>query len=267
VGCAGLDERTAKKLLAHPDVDVRAWCVRLLGDEPPVSSQVASRLVALAASEPDAIVRAQLACTARRLAPEPGLDLAFRLLCRDLDGDDPHLPLLLWWAVEQHAITARDHTLALFRSPEAWRSSLIRSTTLGRLVRRYALEASAAGDAACARLLALVPSDDHDARRTLLAALDEAMRGRLAGPARPAPARTAVHLADCDPTDVTLPRLAARLGNRPARDRARAVVDDHRAPEPDRLAMLDLLGELRDQRSVGLLLNMATRHDPASSPS
>ena len=36
---------------------------------PPVASRVAERLVALAAREPDVTVRAQLACTARRLPP------------------------------------------------------------------------------------------------------------------------------------------------------------------------------------------------------
>ena len=69
-----------------------------------VSARLSARLVELAGSEPDVAVRAQLACTARRLEPGPGLDVAHRLLLRDLDGDDPHLPLLLWWAVEQHAI-------------------------------------------------------------------------------------------------------------------------------------------------------------------
>ena len=73
-------------------------------------------------ASPTSTVRAQLACTARRLDPGPGLDVAHRLLARDLDGDDPHIPLLLWWAVEQHAIAGREHALALFTSPAAWRS-------------------------------------------------------------------------------------------------------------------------------------------------
>src|SRR5207249_10878546 len=40
---------------------------------------------------------------------------------------------------------------------------------------------------------------------------------------------------------------------------------DRRAPESDRLAMLDLLGELQDGAAVGLLLNLATRDDSASA--
>ena len=68
---------------------------------------------------------------------------------RDLDGDDPHIPLLLWWAVEQHALADLEDTLARFTSPAAWRSAMVRSTILGRLVRRLAAERNAAGDAAC----------------------------------------------------------------------------------------------------------------------
>ena len=36
-GCVGLDDATAGTLLTHPDADVRAWCVRLVGDEPTAS--------------------------------------------------------------------------------------------------------------------------------------------------------------------------------------------------------------------------------------
>src|SRR5262249_17392627 len=153
-GCAGLDFETTERLLEHPDPEIRAWCIRLLGDNPPVSAQVAERLVEHAAREPDAMVRAQLACTARRLESWAGLAVAHAILVRDLDAQDPHLPLLLWWAVESHAIQDRARTLARFTFPGAWRSSMIQTSIRPRLVRRYALEQTAAGDAACVRLLA-----------------------------------------------------------------------------------------------------------------
>ena len=95
--------------------------------------------------------------------------------------------------------------------------------------------------------------------RPLLAALDEAMRERKAETVAPDLARAIVELADRDPGDVTLTRLAARLGSQPALERARAIAADRRASEADRLAMLDLLGELKDRASVRLLLDLATR--------
>ena len=217
----------------------------------------------MAGFEPDVDVRAQLACTARRLDPGPGLDVAHRLLARDRDGDDPHIPLLLWWAVEQHAIAGREHALVLFTAPDAWRSGMVRSTILGRLVHRYALEPGASGEEACARLLDSAPSGE--ARRPLLAELDEAMRGRGLVAVAPGLERAIVNRADRDPRDATLTRLAARLGDRPAVERARAVAADHRSPGPDRLAMLDLLGDLKDRVSLDLLLDLAT-HDDLAPP-
>src|SRR5262249_28040380 len=88
-GCAGFDEATFERLLGHADADVRSWAVRLVGDEPRMPGPLSAKLVDMAGSEPDVAVRAQLACTARRLEPGPGLDVAHRLLMRDQDRGDP----------------------------------------------------------------------------------------------------------------------------------------------------------------------------------
>ena len=167
-GCRGLDEASAETFLRHSDADVRAWCVRLIGDDSHISSRLMDRLAELATREPDVRVRSQLASTARRLTPSRGLDVAQNLLLRNLDADDPHIPLLLWWAVEQHAVTDLEDTLARFTSPTAWHCTMISSTILGRLVRRLAAERTTRGDTACARVLASAPSPE--AQRLLLIA-------------------------------------------------------------------------------------------------
>jgi putative membrane-bound dehydrogenase-like protein len=262
-GCVGLDDPTAETLLEHPDADVRCWCVRLIGDEPKTSSRLAARLVEIATREPDVRARAQLACTARRLAPTLGLEIAQRLLLRDLDGADPHIPLLLWWTVEHHAVVDLDETLARFTAAAAWRSAMVRSAILGRLVQRLVAEKSAAGDGGCARLIASAPSSNM--RRPLLAALDEALRERRADTIAPSLVQAIVELVDHDVSDVTLTCLAARAGNRPAVERTRAVAANGHAPVADRLATIELLGELKDRASVGLLLDLATRDDTAST--
>ena len=73
---------------------------------------------------------------------------------------------------------------------------------------------------------------------------------RTAGPDTVAPslAKTLLELADHEPADVTLIRLAAR---REAARRSKGPEPAPltiSAPERERLAMLDLLGELRDRR-------------------
>src|SRR5262249_55029753 len=58
-------------------------------------------------------VRGQLACTARRLPAADALPVIRALICRDMDANDPHIPLLLWWAVERHALAARTDVTAM----------------------------------------------------------------------------------------------------------------------------------------------------------
>ena len=261
-GSAGLDESLALRLLEHPDADIRAWTVRLMGDEPTISHRAELAILELAGREPDATVRSQLACTARRLRPGPGLDVARRLLLRDLDAGDPHIPLLLWWAVERHAIADVDGTLGRFATPEAWKSALLRSTILPRLVRRFAAERSPSTDDACARLLASAPSSE--ARGPLLAALEESTRGRPPATVAPALSRLVIAMAAKDPGDLTLTRLAARLGDRESISRIHRLAADPRAPQESRVAMLELLGELKDRSFLDRLLDLAV-HEPSSA--
>ena len=156
----GWDDATALRLLDHPAVDIRAWTVRLVGDErrklPP---QIHARLVQLAAEEPSPTVRSQLACTAKRLEAADGLAIVEKLLTRSEDATDTLLPLLLWWAIEDKALTDRDGVLDLFDDPSAWQSPLVRDVIVERLARRYLADRSDAGYQACARLLELAPDE------------------------------------------------------------------------------------------------------------
>src|SRR5262245_61207279 len=65
-GAGGFDHKLGEKLLGHPNEHVRAWAIRLLGDDGSIPNSVASRLTDLARTEPSPVVRSQLACTGRR---------------------------------------------------------------------------------------------------------------------------------------------------------------------------------------------------------
>ena len=61
------------------------------------------KLVALARTEPDAEVRSELANTAARLEPDDALAVLQELMRRQEDLSDKHIPLRIWWALEdQH---------------------------------------------------------------------------------------------------------------------------------------------------------------------
>jgi putative heme-binding domain-containing protein len=250
-GVGGLDEATAAASLAHPDAPVRAWAARLLGDEKgrPAPSQAFEKLLRLARSESDSQVRSQLASTARRLAAEQALPVIRLMLSRDADAADPHIPLLLWWAVEDKAVSHRELVLDLFKSAETWRQPLCVNVILPRLARRYATEPTRENQEALLKLLNAAPDDAG--RKVLLSGVKEAMAGgpvkELLPPLREALSR------DADP------ELALRLGEARAVEAAlKLVADDSQAAKSERLRTIELLGQVGRPEAVAALLDAAS---------
>ncbi|MGE0608623.1 MAG: PVC-type heme-binding CxxCH protein, partial [Pirellulales bacterium] len=120
----GFDEATALAALDHPFAPVRTWTVRLLGDEGRVSSAMAARLASLAKDEAYVDVRSQLACTARRLPAAQCLPIVKALVAHDEDLNDPHLPLLLWWAIESKCESDPAAVVEFFVDPAVWKGKL-----------------------------------------------------------------------------------------------------------------------------------------------
>ena len=84
----------------HANEYVRAWMIRLIGDDEKASETTATAFARLAAAETSHAVVAQLACTARRLTPQQEVAIGDAVLVNPILGDDPQLPLLVWWAIE-----------------------------------------------------------------------------------------------------------------------------------------------------------------------
>ena len=177
-GCGEFDNALALALLDHPAEHVRAWTVRLLGDARQMDSSLAARVVVLAQNDPSVVVRVQLAATARRLPGAQCLPIVEALLHRDEDGNDLHIPWLLWWALEDKVISDRQRVLDFITSPGAWKNGLIRGN-LTRLIRRYAAAGSVDGYAACCRLWKHTsdPADRESMLQALYQGLTERSRG------------------------------------------------------------------------------------------
>ena len=285
----GFNERFAEKTLAHRSAAVRKWTVRLIGDEREVSPNIAARLRALAETEPDVVVRSQLAATAKRLPASAALAIVEALVRRDVDRLDPYIPLLLWWAVEQHAVSGLLQVEAFFTSAVAWQSALARETINERLMRRWIAEGTTRTYDACTKLLASAP--DTASRHRLLAALDQGFHDRPNSPitfgngglfanSAAAEIKTAVRPSETvaissaltaelvklwrdDTTDTALIRVAARTGNRSAQQRAVGLVCDERAAATLRVDLLRLLGELAGRGDAPVLLKLLG-HGPES---
>src|SRR5262249_17447163 len=141
-------------LLEHPLAGVRRWTIRLLGDDRRMTPDLRARLTALAATEPDAMVRSQLASSCQRWDADDALPILGRLALRDEDRRDPHIPNLLWWAFERQLRNDRDAVVSLLSRPKVQRAPLVEGALLDRVARALVSEGSEGDFAACARLLA-----------------------------------------------------------------------------------------------------------------
>ena len=251
----GFDEDFAAQLLDHPNEDVRTWAIRLIGDGKKVSPGFRDRLVALARTEKSATVRCQLACSAKRPPGPDCLAIVRELLHRDEDADDPFIPMLLWWAIEDKAISDRDATLGLLDSA-AWRAPIVRRFIVERLARRYVDEGGAADLKAVARLLATAPGQAET--DLLLHGIDKSLEGRRLDKAPEELEKELLALREKRPNDLTLLRLAVRLGSADAYEQAVRRAGDAKAPDADRIALIDLLGQTAKPDCVPTLLQALT---------
>ena len=136
----GFDDAFALRQLSHPDEFVRYWTVRLLGDSNNVSPPIQARLMELARTETQVEVRSQLASSCKRLPAKSAFPIIRELMMRSEDADDLHIPLFLWWAIENKAVSDRDLLMTLLQDKALWESPLVNRHIVSRLARRYTAE-------------------------------------------------------------------------------------------------------------------------------
>lgn len=253
----GFDNPLAERTLNSPHEYVRAWTVRLLGDAKTLADRLQPKLVTLARDESSVVVRSQLACTAKRLPADVAMPIVAALLRHDEDVNDAHVPLLLWWAIEDKAISDTSLILRLFESSEVWRLPIARRFIVGRLARRLAAEGTAAGYAACARFLALAQTEgDVD---LVLQGMVEASSGRHFETV-PAKLQTALFdILETKPADFRAIQLALRMGG-PSGPALR-VINDLSVPVEARVEIIRAAGEAGSDDAVDVLLKLISRDE------
>jgi putative heme-binding domain-containing protein len=258
----GFNDALAAKLLTHPNRNIRTWTVRLLGDARQVSPSIHKQLLALARTESSPVVRNQLACSAKRLSGQQALPIVSELLLRSEDVHDPQIPLLLWWAIEDKAISHRPQVLKLFADPANWNAPLIHEHIIERVARRYAVEDKEEGFVACARLLEMAPGQ-IDAT-LLLQGMEKAFEGRGLARVPSALEASLTKLWNQGAPDLTLTRFALRLGYEPAKRHALEMVANRNAPESDRTGLIEILGQTGPTECVPIFENLLDPVEPKS---
>jgi putative heme-binding domain-containing protein len=252
-----LDEALALKLLDHPGPMVRAWTIRLLGDQKQLSPAFLQAVLKLADTEADAEVRSQILSTARRLPADQALPLVHAILRRDADVDDPFIPLLAWFTIESHCKTSAKQVLthiAPAKEPAFWEKSTVRQHIIPRLMRRFAAAGTRENLITCAQLLKLAPTDAD--RTALMLGFEQAFAGRAMPPL---PDELVNALAGLGNGSLLL-RL--RQGEDSAVTEALSLLADPNAKAADRLQYARAFGELHHPQSVPTLLNLA-KSDPS----
>jgi putative membrane-bound dehydrogenase-like protein len=248
----GLDDSAALGLLEHPLAGVRRWTVRLLGDDRRMNASLRASLVELARSDPDPLVRSQLAASCQRWESKDALAILDPLMKRSEDRADPQIPLMIWWAIEKHMRTDRERVVALLAVPEAERAPIVREVLLERVARVLAGQATPESFAAAARLLAAAPGDPE--LQPLIEGMEEGLAGRQLGEVPEALERPLARLWNRPSPSIALVKLGVRFGSAPALKRARERLADPRAPEAERLALVEVLGQVASPENLASLL-------------
>jgi putative membrane-bound dehydrogenase-like protein len=256
LGATGrLDETLAIELLNRREPAIREWVVRFWGDARKLTPGGFEALRKLAEKERSAVVRSQLACTAKRLPAEQALPIVERLWPHDDDANDRQIPLLLWWAIEAHS-SDRDAVLSIFKKPAIWDWPLVSQHLLGRVARRWAAAGEDADWRAAAELWKLAPNAASSQR--VVAGLTEGTRGRRHDtPPGPIARQLANRWSSAEPS-FAMVELASWLGFASAHEFLMKQVDRGSSDSESALAWLKLFAQVSaPECALPILLPMA----------
>lgn len=248
------NSQSAPTLLRHSSPPIREWTVRLLGDNPDLhTADIGALLQKAASQEPSLAVRSQLASTARRLPGEIALPILFSLARQAADASDPHIPLLLWWALESKAISHRTQIVQSFSSADVWTSPILRNDLAHRLARRYASQLTPENQSALSLLLRSAP--DSAAKNELVRGINDALKGRGVQPLM-SHLESALQSSETT-SNATQLALALRRDDPKALTPAISFIlrkDPSRAP--DQLQLIEALGETAKPEVLPALLQL-----------
>lgn len=246
-----LHRETSLQLLDHPDPMVRAWTIRLAGDDGNLGPEMFTKIETLAKDEPNAEVRCQILATANRLEHPQALSLAKAIISRSEDRGDPFIPLMAWHVVESYCEKHSEAVIDTIDDAELWASPLFLEVIAPRLMRRFAEAGSRRDFLRCARLLELAP--DVAGRAALMTGFEKAFEGRTV------PLLPDELAAKLDQSSLS---MRIRSGDQKALAEGLALLSNSKAAPTERLAAIRAFGSYQGGPEVSKkLLDLATSPD------
>ena len=263
--CGGFSMEFAARQLSHPDPFVRLWTIRLLGDERRASSSLAEGLLQLAERESHPQVRSQLAASAKRLGAEEALPIVAALLHHEEDLLDPHIPMLLWWVIEDKIRSDREAVLSWVKEAVLGNTPLFNQVILPRLGRRFTTDRIAADLLTSIRLLEMARSEEQI--EALADGMDKGLRGNRLDRVPPTVLQKVQSLAANRKENGVLLSLAIRLGSHQSVPAALAVIRDPAASQESRIRLVETLFERQEAEAEAVCLQLfrAGKSEPVRS--
>ncbi len=240
------DPAAIEQALTDPDPAVRAWTIQLATEQGPPPSQVLTKFVSLARTDPSPMVRLYLASAMQRLPLEQRWDTLAALVAHGEDASDHNLPLMYWYAAEPSVA-----------GDPARGAALAETTPIPRLQEFIARRIAALGTPESLALL--VDELGHAAssarRLALLIGIEEALRGRRQV-SMPAAWPGVYKTLTSDPDAAVRSRavaLGVNFGDPAAQESLRRVLADSNASPGDRRQAMAALLKVKDPGLVAVL--------------
>ena len=246
----GLTTTKGLELLKSANPFVRAWTLRILTDSRKVDGQFAWELAELARQDPSIEVRKQLASSAKRLGPEMALPIIAALLERDEDSEDPHQPLLIWWALEAQVGKTEVSKLiqTVLSGKDSAKRPIVAKVILERLMKRFSVTGLREDLISAAKVLSAAP--DPSTAEAFLKGFEEAYLGRSLVSI---PDELAASIASSGGGSLAL-RL--RQGQPDALNKAIETIQDTSAKIEDRKQLIEVLGQVSPPEALPILLKL-----------
>ena len=254
--CGGFSPQLATRTLEHSHPFIRFWSIRLLGDAHIMTSDINRQLITLAQTEPHPEVRSCLAASCKRWNAKDSFPILAQLIRRNEDVNDKHIPLLLWWALEDKATSDMDRVVALLQEKPIWKEPMMQKHLLSRLAQRYTTERTTPNLTMAATLLSLAPSaEDKD---LLVNGLELGLKGNAVNSPPLKLLKEAGVLWRTRPHSPKLISFATRLGLPEAMSEAIKSLNNPKTSANDRRELTKLLSERRSEPVRHVLISQFT---------
>ncbi|MDP6904361.1 MAG: c-type cytochrome [Verrucomicrobiota bacterium] len=250
--CGGFDTRLAEHTLRHSHPFIRHWTIRLLGDDHLMTATLRRELILLAKNEANPEVRSCLAASCKRWKASDSFPILTQLIRRSEDVTDKHIPLLLWWAIENKAISNRTGIIDLLNDKALWKTAMMQKHLISRIGQRYTAQRTADNLSTAAKLLALAPGDaDKD---LLVNGMEAGLKGNAVKNTPKTLQDEVGKLWKSRPHTPKLISFATRLGLPAAMKEAVARVKNPKTSANERRELTQLLSERRGTDALNLLV-------------